>query len=180
MTEQKSNLRPYALTLTVLSGLARLMPHPPNFAPVGATSLFAGARLSSWYAYLVPLFVMAVTDPLLGGYSFATPFIYASFLLSVLIGRGLRATNNPLRIGGATLACSMQFFLISNFAYFIEYSPHTWSGLAACYIGALPFFPATVAGDLTYTAVLFGLHYALSRTVARDEAAHQQSALATR
>ena len=171
MTEQKSNLRPYALTLTVLSGLARLMPHPPNFAPVGGTSLFAGARLSGWYAYLVPLVIMAVTDPLLGGYSFGTPYIYASFLLSVLIGRSLRKTNNPAWIGLATLACSVQFFLISNFAYFIEYSPHSGAGLLACYVSALPFFPATLAGDAAWTAVLFGLHYALSRTVASDERA---------
>jgi hypothetical protein len=171
MTEQKSSIRPYALGLTILSGLVRLMPHPPNFAPVGGTSLFAGARLNGWYAYLLPLVVMAVTDPLLGGYSFGTPYIYASFLLSVLIGRSLRTTNNPLRIGAATLACSVQFFLISNFAYFVEYSPHTLSGLVACYAGALPFFPATLMGDAAWTAVLFGLHYALSRTIAPDERA---------
>ena len=171
MTENKSNVRPYALTLTILGSLARLMPHPPNFAPVGGTSLFAGARLNSWYAYLIPLFVMAITDPLLGGYTFATPFIYASFLLSVLIGRSLKATNNPIRIGAAVLACSMQFFLISNFAYFIQYSPHTLAGLTACYVDALPFFPATLAGDACWTTVLFGLHYALTRTVARNERA---------
>ena len=171
MIENKSNVRPYALALTVLSGLARLMPHPPNFAPVGGTSLFAGARLNGWYAYLIPLVVMAITDPLLGGYTFGTPFIYASFLLSVLIGRSLKATNNPLRIGAAVLVCSVQFFLISNFAYFIQYSPHTLSGLAACYIDALPFFPATLAGDACWTAAIFGLHYLLTRTVARDERA---------
>ncbi len=169
MTEHRSNVRPFALTLTILSGLARLMPHPPNFAPVGGSSLFAGARLNGWYAYLVPLAVMAITDPLLGGYTFGTPYIYASFLLSVLIGRSLRRTNNPLRIGGAALLCSMQFFLISNFAYFVEYSPHTMAGLTRCYVDALPFFPATLAGDLAWTALLFGLHYALSRGVARQE-----------
>lgn len=180
MTDQRSSIRPFALTLTVLSGLARLMPHPPNFAPVGGTSLFAGARLNSWYAYLVPLVVMAVTDPLLGGYSFGTPYIYASFLLSVLIGRSLRSTNSPLRIGLATLLCSVQFFLISNFAYFVEYCPHTWAGLSTCYIGALPFFPRTLAGDLVWTTILFSLHYLLSRSVARDEAADSQRSLATR
>jgi hypothetical protein len=171
MTEQKSNIRPFALGLTVLSILARLMPHPSNFAPVGGASLFAGARLNGWYAYLVPLAIMAVTDPLLGGYTFGTPYIYASFLLSVLIGRSLRRTNNPAWIGLAAIACSVQFFLISNFAYFLEYSPHTMAGLTACYLNALPFFPATLAGDALWTTVLFGLHYALSRTVAPGERA---------
>lgn len=171
MTEQRTSLRPYAVSLTVLAVLARLMPHPPNFAPVGGASLFAGARVNGWYAYLLPLVVMAVTDPLRGGYTFGTPFIYASFLLSVLIGRSLRKTNSPLRIGAASLLCSVQFFLISNFAYFIEFSSHNLKGLSACYAAALPFFPATVAGDLAWTGVLFGLHYLLSRTVAREERA---------
>jgi hypothetical protein len=171
MTERKSNIRPYALALTILGILARLAPHPPNFAPVGGASLFAGARLNAWYAYLLPLAIMAMTDPLLGGYTFATPFIYASFLLTVLIGRSLRNTNNPAWIGLAAVGCSAQFFLISNFAYFLQYSPHTVAGLTACYVGALPFFPATLAGDLCWSAIIFGLHYALSRTVAPQERA---------
>ncbi len=80
--------RPVALSLTVLGALARLIPHPPNFAPVGAASLFAGARLPVWQAYLVPIALMAITDPILGAfygapaYSSATIFIYASFLVS--------------------------------------------------------------------------------------------------
>ena len=169
MTEHKSNIRPYAASLTVLSMLARLLPHAPNFTPVGSSSLFAGARLNGWMAYLLPLLVMAVTDPLVGGYTFGTPFIYAAFLINVLIGRSLRATNSPLRIGAAALVCSLQFFLITNFAYFLEMGPHTPQGLMASYVGALPFFGYTVAGDLTYTALVFGLHYALTRTVAPQE-----------
>jgi hypothetical protein len=169
MTEQKTNVRPYAIALAVVSGLARLLPHPPNFTPVGGSSLFAGARVNGWYAYLLPLVVMAVTDPFLGGYSFSTPFVYAAFLINVLIGRSLRRTNNPLRIGGAAFACSLQFFAISNFAVFLRGYPHTVAGLGTCYLEALPFFGRTLAGDLTFTAIVFGLHFALTRTVARDE-----------
>ena len=44
------------------------LPHPPNFAPVGATSLFAGARLPVWQAYLVPLALMAITDPIVASF----------------------------------------------------------------------------------------------------------------
>lgn len=169
MTEQKTNLRPYALALTLLSGLARLLPHPPNFTPVGGSSLFAGARVNGWYAFLLPLVVMAVTDPLVGGYTRGTPLIYASFLINVLIGRSLRKTNNPLRIGAAAFACSLQFFVISNLASFLQYFPHTLAGLGNCYLEALPFFGRTLAGDLTYTAIIFGLHFALTRTIARQE-----------
>ncbi len=71
--------RPLALSLTVLGAVARLLPHPPNFSPVASVSLFGGARLRGWQAYLIPLALMAVTDPLVGGYSAATPFVYAAF-----------------------------------------------------------------------------------------------------
>ena len=69
---------------------------PANFAPVGSISLFAGARLRGWQAYVLPLVLMAVTDPLVGGYSVATPLVYASFLINVWIGSRLRGTENPL------------------------------------------------------------------------------------
>src|ERR1039458_4039598 len=99
--DRGNNVRPLALSLTVLGAVARLLPHPPNFAPVGGMSLYAGARLRGWQAFAVPLLLMAVTDPLRGGYSIATPFIYLSFMISVWIGRRLQATESPLRIGAS-------------------------------------------------------------------------------
>src|ERR1700749_741912 len=104
----KANWRPAAVSLTVLGAVARLLPHPPNFAPVGATSLFAGARLPRWQAYLVPLALMAVTDPILSPlyvfhpYSRYLIFSYLSFLISVWLGRRLRNTENISRIAAVT------------------------------------------------------------------------------
>ena len=49
---EKVNRRPLALALTVAGAVARLVPHPWNFAPVGGMSLFAGARLRGWQALL--------------------------------------------------------------------------------------------------------------------------------
>ena len=166
---EKTIKRPVALTLAILGAVARLLPHPPNFTPVGGASLFAGARLPGWLAYLLPILVMAATDPLLGGYSRSTPYVYASFLISVWIGRRLQATENPVRIGGAALLCSLQFFFITNFGVFLRAYPHTWAGFMKCYTLALPFFGRTLAGDLITTAVLFGLHAWLSRAVFTEE-----------
>jgi hypothetical protein len=171
------NWRPVALSLTVLGAIARLLPHPPNFAPVGATSLFAGARLPGWQAYLVPLILMAVTDPIFAGvygvpaYSRSQLFIYGSFAISVWLGRRLRATESIVYIGGLTLIGSLQFFVLSNFPSWLwsERYPHTAAGLASCYAAAIPFFGWTLASDLLYTAVLFGLHAWLSRTIAARE-----------
>jgi hypothetical protein len=169
---QKNTARPLAMGLTVLGALARLLPHPPNFAPVGSLSLYAGGRLRGWQAYLLPLVLMAATDPLVGGYSFATPFIYFSFLINVWIGSRLRSTESPLRIGAAVGVASLQFFLITNFGAWLGpllTYPHTLGGLVSCYIAAIPFYGRTLASDLLYSAALFGLHAWLSRTVARSE-----------
>ena len=166
----KNTVRPLALGLTVLGGMAR-MAQNLNFAPVGAISLFAGARLRGWQAYALPIVLMAVTDPLLGGYSFATPFIYASFLLNVWIGSRLRSTENPALLGGAALFCSLQFFVLSNLGVWLapHAYPHTLAGLGACFTAAIPFFRGTLVSDLVYTGALFGLHALLSRVVVRSE-----------
>src|SRR5881392_1154708 len=110
---QKNEAKPLAIGLIILGALSRVTQNL-NFAPVGAIALFAGARLRGWQAYALPLALMAITDPLLGGYSFATPLVYASFMLNVWIGTRLRYSENPLAIGGAALAGSVQFFLFTN------------------------------------------------------------------
>jgi hypothetical protein len=163
---QNSTSKPLAIGLTVLGMLARLVPHMPNFTPVGGVSLFAGGRLSGWKAYLLPLVLMAATDPFVGGYSFATPFVYASFMVYVWIGSRLRSTENPLAYGAAAVAGSVQFFLITNLAMWLKpvsLYTHDAAGLVACYVAAIPFYPRTLAADLFYSAALFGAYALLSR-----------------
>ena|SRR5438445_605020 len=172
---QNNKARPLAIGLMVLGALIRVTQHW-NFAPVGALSLFAGARLRGWQAYFLPIALMAVTDPLLGGYSAATPVVYASFLVNVWIGTRLRQSENPTWIGAAAVAGSVQFFLLTNFAVWLTGSmyPHTWAGVLSCYVAGIPFFWRTLASDVFYSGVLFGLHAWLSRTVVCSErvAAH--------
>jgi len=173
----KANWRPVAVSLTVLGAVARLLPHPPNFAPVGATSLFAGARLPRWQAYLVPLVALAVTDPILSPFYGFQPyskyllFSYLSVLISVWLGRRLRNTESVSRIAAVTVVNSIQFFLITNFGSWLWFQayPRTAAGLASCYISAIPFFGWTLASDVLYTGVLFGLYAWLRRTVATSE-----------
>jgi len=153
---QKNTSRPLAIGLMILGALIRVTQHW-NLAPVGALSLFAGARLRGWQAYLLPLALMAVTDPLLGGYSAATPLVYGSFLISVWIG-------------AAAVAGSVQFFLITNFGSWLAMHgayPRTLGGVMECYAAGVPFFWRTLGSDLFYAGVFFGLHAWLSRTVVR-------------
>jgi len=162
-----------ALSLTLAAALLRLLPHPPNFAPIGGLALFGGARLKGWQAYFIPLLALLVTDPILGrisgfpAYSRMTPVVYGCFLINVLLGRFfLSETANPVRVGAIALAASAQFFLITNFFVWLGsgvFYAHNAAGLAACYTAALPFFGRTILADLFYSGVLLSAHYALTR-----------------
>jgi hypothetical protein len=175
--DQKKTFQPLALTLTIGAALLRLVPHPPNFAPIGGVALFGGAKLKGWQAYLVPLLAMLVTDPIRswmeGGYpaySWFTLVTYSSFIISVILGRlFLRRSASVARIASVALLGSLQFYLITNFPSWASSNslyPHTWSGLIACYVAALPFFGRTVLADLFYTGVLFSAYHLLSRKFA--------------
>ena len=174
MDRKSKAFQPLALVMTVLAALVRLAPHPPNFSPIGSVALFGGARLRSWQAYLVPLLALAITDPIRsrmeGGYpaySSGTIIIYASFLISVFLGRTfLRNTNSPVRIASVVFAGSLQFFLITNFFVWfgsVDMYPQTLGGLAACYVAGLPFYARTLLGDLFFSGVLFGIYHLVSR-----------------
>ena len=168
--------RNYAVGLTVVSALGRLIPHVPNVTPLGASCLFAGSRIGGYLAYLLPLAVMVATDPFVGGYTKGSPLIYASFLISVWIGRQLVQKVTAMRVGSAAFLCSLQFFLVSNFAVWLSasrspkpfYAP-TFAGLLECYASGLPYWGRTLAGDLFYSAAIFGMYAFLARRVAATE-----------
>ncbi len=171
MEKQKSTLQPAALALTVLAALLRLVPHPPNFAPISGMGIFGGARLPGWQAYVVPLLAMLITDPLLShmagypAFSKATPVIYLSLLIYVVLGRTfLRGSSSPYRIAVVALVGSVQFFVVTNlFEWWFGLAgyAHTWLGFTDCFFAALPFFGRTVLADLFYVAVLFAGEAAL-------------------
>jgi hypothetical protein len=174
----------YVLAVAVFAALYRLLPYMPglerfylwNLTPVGALALFAGSRLRRRWAWLVPVAVLLASDLLLcvplalrGMSAFSwlgTPLCYASFAVYVLLGRLVGKDElSPPVVGGAALLGGLQFFAVSNFAYWLGGAlyPRTLVGLESCYLAALPFYRNTLAGDLLYSAVIFGLHACLVR-----------------
>lgn len=146
------------LALILLAAALRIAPHPWNFAPVGAMAIFSGAVIRDRrLAFLVPVLAMAAGDIWVGFHKL-TPLVYASFLVSVAIGRLLREKRSVARIGGATLLGAVQFFLVTNFGVwaFLGSYPLTARGLLACYLGGIPFFWNTLGSDELYAALLFG------------------------
>jgi len=119
---------------------------------VGSISLFAGARMRGWQAYALPLVLMAVTDPFVGGYRPPPPDLYR--LPHHVWDRHPPARHeSPLKIGAGVLSGSLVFFLLTNFAWLAGSSmyPHTLAGVMQCYVAAIPFYGRTLASDLLYS-----------------------------
>ena len=135
--------------LIIIAILTRLLPHPPNFAPITSIALFSGFHFSSkMIALLIPLVGMFLSDIFLGMHALM-PVIYLSFVLISVMSfyiKSISFTN--------VLLASTLFFVLSNLGVWYFYYPLTWSGLTTCFVLAIPFFVNAIAGDLFYTAVL--------------------------
>ena len=147
------------LSAIVAAAALRLVPHPPNFTPIGAMALFSGAYLGRrWLAFAAPLGALVLSDLVLGFFYRGQATVYASVALIVMIGIAALQRRSAIRVGLAALASSVLFFLITNFGMwlFSGFYPRTMLGLEACYVAAIPFFQNTIAGDLFYATLLFG------------------------
>ena len=142
----------------VLAAALRLLPHPPNFSPIGAMALFSGAYLGRRpLAFAAPLGALLLSDSVLGFYhGMAT--VYFSVALTVMIGMVALKRTSALRIGTAAVLSSILFFVITNFGMWLSsgFYPHTLLGLEACFVAGIPFFQNALAGDLFFTVLLFG------------------------
>ncbi|MEX0616398.1 MAG: DUF6580 family putative transport protein [Candidatus Woykebacteria bacterium] len=174
----------------------RLIPHMPNFAPVGAMALFGGAYLPRKYALLALFAVMLVSDYLLlyfhpfsadlvdfsrfyGPSSLihsTTVFVYVSFFINFLIGRWIARKRSVERVAAGALAASIQFFIVTNFGVWVAggYSRYLY-GLLQSYIMALPFFRGTLFGDLFYTGLFFGSYEVVKSLIVRRSLAHKEA-----
>lgn len=141
------------------AALSRLLPHPPNFAPITALALFSGAQLSDKrLALLVPITALVLSDTILGFYD-QFWIVYGTFGLIVCMGFVVRTRSTALVVAGATVTSSILFFVLTNLGVWVFGSlyPKTVEGLFACYVAAIPFFQNTLFGDAFYAMLLFGL-----------------------
>ncbi len=150
------------------AALTRLIPHPMNFAPLGAMALFGSAYLSrNGVGLFATMMAWFISDLLLNNFVYATSgftlftqgsfFIYGSIVLIYFLGKGLlKEVTMPKMLAGS-LGASVIFFVLSNLGVWLSEQgyPLTMGGLVACYTMALPFFQNTLIGDLFYALVLF-------------------------
>jgi uncharacterized protein DUF6580 len=156
-----------ALTLVIVGVVLRVMPHPWNFAPIGAIALFGGARFDRrYFAIGIPLLTMFVGDIFVGFHSLM-PVIYATYALIAVIGMFLRDRTTIPAVTGGVLLSSTIFYLTTNFAVWemgTTYAKNA-AGLLACYIAAIPYFGNTLASDALYSAIFFGIFALAERRI---------------
>ncbi len=141
----------------------RWLPHPPNFTPVLAISIFVAMRVGhKGLAVGLPLLIMFLSDLILGFHETAM-IVYASLGVLALGVVFLKSTSllstKSLQIIGYSLMGSVWFFLSSNAGvwWLTDLYEPSLSGLWASYLAAVPFFHNTLLSTLVFMAGFYVL-----------------------
>jgi hypothetical protein len=170
------------ILMILAASLARLMPHPFNFTPIGAMFLFSAAFFERRFlGLIVPFLSLFLTDLLVNNvfnsafyhgqfvwFTLAAWTIYAGFAAYFLIGSiAFRKNISPKTVVLSALFSSIIFFFLTNFGSFLSdpMYPKTASGLLTCLTAGLPFYQNTILGDLCFAGVLFGSYVLLQKKI---------------
>ena len=150
----------------ILAGIAaRLIPHTANFSPVAAIALFSGAYLSRRYFWIVPLAIYILSDVFLGFHKVSL-FCWASIIIIAILGQRLQKKRNIVNITAYSLLAAVLFFLITNFGVWaVGFYPRTLAGLGQSYLMGIPFFRISLAANLIFSLVIFGIYEFLDKRV---------------
>ena len=73
-------------SIIILAVLSRLVPHPPNFAPITGISLFSSKKINNkLFGVFLPIIPLFISD-LFIGISFINIFVYLSFIIIYFLG----------------------------------------------------------------------------------------------
>jgi hypothetical protein len=168
----------YLFVLMAAAVHIRWIALPFSFTPVLAALLYFGARMPRKRMW-IPIAVLAASDIYLNRVVYGLPMgfdqviTWAFYAAIVLFGAAVIKGWSPLRITGATLAGSISFYLVSNFAVWMTGTmyPKTAAGLTTCMVAGLPFFRTALLSDLLFAGAFFGIGYLLSREHAASTSA---------
>lgn len=169
----------------IVAVLSRVVPHPwLNFTAVGGGLLYFGAKRSlRWIA--VPVLALAAADYYLTVFTYNYPFHMSAYLVTwawyaaiVVLGYLLlRKKVTVARVGAGAVLAPTSFFVVSDYAVWAGSAmyPHTFAGLVACYVAAIPFYRNDLISTAAVCALAFGLP-ALARRMAEHRHSGDQHA----
>ena len=135
------------LSMFVFILVFRYIPHPPNFTPVLAltlyTSIYFGLRSSPFV-----ILAFAFSDYFLG---FHQLLIFTWGSLAIISVIGMFGKNFLSRLALLFLS-SIIFFMCSNFGVWVfsEFYTKDLEGLLQCYVLAIPFFTNTIISTIVF------------------------------
>ena len=155
-----------AICLLAIGILSRLIIHVDNFTPVIALALFGGVYLKRKQALLLPILLFAATDIILGFHK-TMFFTWSTILLIVLMGFAVQKNKNWATVLGGGIFSAILFFVTTNFGVWIMTGmyPLTLTGLAECYILAIPYFRSSLLSTLIYGFIFFGAYEVIAAQV---------------
>jgi hypothetical protein len=152
-------------SFVVILALARFIPHPPNFSPMLALALFAGAKApQKWMGYLAAVLALWLSDMFIGVH-YLEIITGLAVVLAAGIGtfaeKSLQESSNAKKFFGwaaSGFIASSLFFLITNFFVWQTSGiyPPTNEGLVNCFVMALPFFQYQVLSTWAFSLFAFG------------------------
>ncbi|HEY1805607.1 MAG TPA: DUF6580 family putative transport protein [Terracidiphilus sp.] len=153
-----------AYLLLLVAVLSRVIPHAGlwNFTAVTGGLVYFGAR-RPWREMVIPVAVLAATDPFLTIAVYHSSFRWQSYVITwiwyvaaMALGFILLHNKTTFARGAAgALLGPTGFFLVSNYGVWasgFNGYPHTFAGLGVCYVAGLPFY----GNDLASTAIVLG------------------------
>ncbi len=143
--------------LVLLLAFSRLIPHPPNFTPLGAMAILSGAMIKDLrLGIFIPIAAMIISDALIGFHS-SILYVYAAVIAMVILSRYWLTKYTVTRLAGTAVLASVVFYVGTNFGAWLSHDmyPHTASGLGQAYIAGIPFFRNTLLSNLFFTAIGF-------------------------
>lgn len=147
------------LTLILIGAFSRLIPHPYNFTPIVAIGLFGGYHLSNKWSSLASVWgAMLLSDLVIGIHS-QMFIVYAALIIPVLMGQLMRSKESALVVVSGAATSSLSFFFITNLGVWLfgNLYASTLEGLGLCLLAGIPFLQYQLAGDLLFSATLFGI-----------------------
>ena len=130
--------------------LFRIIPHPPNFTPIIALSLYLPILFGFWS---IPFIILgfAITDYFIGFHSLLI-WTWGSLVIIGLISKFCKNIFSRLIM---SFISSLIFFIISNFGVWAtgSFYESNLQGLISCYIMAIPFFTNTLLSTILFACL---------------------------
>ena len=151
------------LLIICMGILTRLAPHFPDFSPEIVFALYLGMRSPKQLICLYIFLIAMISDLLIGwqnaefsSFGNWTLFTYSALLVIGGAGLLIRKKGFGLAFLGTSCATTVAFWIWTNFGTWLMTNlyPHTATGLAHCYVLALPFLAKSLAASFAWCAII--------------------------